>query len=220
MTVWAQGIHEDQNGIKTAASYDDIGDGTDNWFQWVRVADGGDAALGALADAAVEGGATNGSVIALLKGLQKALGVSTDASAPSGNGYVIALLKAIRDTLRLRRPGDSTFVSAAANGANSIAAATMPATASVTNYLTGVEVTGLGATAAGNANLVISGLSGGSRTFMIDVPAGITVGIVPLILRFDPPIPASAANTAIVATLSAFGAGNTTALVNVHGYRV
>ena len=221
MTVWGAGLHEDQNGIKTSQAYGNIGDGTTDWFGYQRIADGGDATQGAKADVAVEGGATSGSLVALLKGLQKALGINTDASTPSGNGYVIPLLKAIRDNLRFRRPSDATMINASSgNVANAAATATMAATASVTNYVNGVEITFAGATAAANVVATISGLLGGTISFICVAPAGATVQGTPIILTFDPPLPASAANTAIAVTLPALGAGNTHACVNIHGFRV
>ena len=221
MTVWGASTHEDQNGIKTTQAYGNIGDGTTDWFGYQRIADGGDATLGAKADAAVEGGATTGSLIALIKGVQKALGINTDASTPSGNGYVIPLLKAIRDNLRFRRPSDATMLnSSSGNVANASAAASLAAAASVTNYLNGVEITFAGATAAANVVATITGLLGGTISFVCVAPAGANLPGTPIILTFDPPLPASAANTAITVTLPALGAGNTHACVNIHGFRV
>lgn len=104
MTIWGTALHEDQNGIKTSGAYGDRGDGVNDWFQWIKATDGGLITVGAKADAAVSGGATAGSVIALLKGLQVAQGISTDAVALAGNGNAIQLLKAIRD---LQGPGSN-----------------------------------------------------------------------------------------------------------------
>jgi hypothetical protein len=221
MTTFSTTIHQDQNGIKTSSQYGDRGDAIDDWFLLMRAADGADSTQGAMADAAVEGGATSGSIVALLKGLQKALGVNTDASAPSGNGYSIPLLKAIRDTLRLRRPSDATWMAATSgNVANTNAVATLAGSASVTNYLSGVEITFCGATGASNVIATITGLLGGTKSFVVAVPAGINTQGESLIIDFDPPLPASAANTAITVTLPALGAGNTHACVNAHGLRM
>lgn len=221
MTAFAEGLNEDTNGIRTSSGFGNRGDGVDDWFEYMRTADGGHATIGAKADAAIQGGATTGSVIALLKGLQKALGINTDAVTPTGDGYVIALLKALRDTLRLKRPSDSTHMNASSgNVANLAAIAAMAASSGVANYCTGFEITYAGATAASNVVATLAGLNGGTISFICVVPAGATVKGDPLLVRFDPPLPASATNTAITLTLGALGAGNTHACVNIHGYRV
>lgn len=90
-------LNNDTNSIQTSSVYGDQGDGSIGWWLWTRARDGADGTIGAKADAAVSGGATPGSMIALLKGLQIALGLSTDASTLTGNGNAIQLLKAIRD---------------------------------------------------------------------------------------------------------------------------
>jgi hypothetical protein len=221
MTVWGAGLHEDQNGIKTSQSYGDPGDGSTGWFGYNKVVDGGDEALGAKADAAVEGGSSDGSLIALIKGVQKALGISTDSSTPSGNGSILTILKAIRDTLRFRRPSDATWLnSSSGNVANSAAVASLAGSSGVTNYCTGIEITFAGATAAGNVVATLAGLAGGTISFICTAPTGATVPGAPIIAQFDPPLPASAANTAITLTLPALGSGNTHACVNIHGFRV
>jgi hypothetical protein len=51
------------------------------------------------------------------------------------------------------------------------------------------------------------------------VPAGVTVGLAPLIVEFPQPLAASGPNTAIVVSFPSFGAGNTNAAVNAHGYQ-
>lgn len=99
-----------------------------------------------------------------------------------------------------------------------VAAATMPAVAAKTNYVTGFEITGGGATAASLIEVVLSGLLGGDTTYVIAVPAGATLGITPLLVNFIPAIPASAVNTAIAITAPSFGAGNTKAMAAIHGY--
>ena len=46
------------------------------------------------------------------------------------------------------------------------------------------------------------------------------IGITPMTVVFNPPLPASAVNTAIVLTLPALGLGNTNAAAVAHGYSV
>lgn len=193
MTVFATSVNEDQNGIKTSGEWLDRGDGVVSWYEWSRVADGGDVTLGKQAD----------------------------TTAPTGSGTVVSILKAIRDTLRFRRPSDSTMIGATSgNVANSAAAATLPAVASVTNFLASFEITFAGATAASNVVATVVGLLGGTRSFICSVPAGVTTQGTPILMRFDPPIPGSAVNTAIIVTLPALGAGNTHACVNISGYKI
>lgn len=104
------------------------------------------------------------------------------------------------------------------NVANATAAATIPAVVGRTGYLTGVELTGAGATAGSVIAFTITGLLGGTTTHIVAIPAGVTTSITPLILVFPIPIPASAVNTAIAASAPAFGAGNTNAAVVLRGF--
>ena len=126
----------------------------------------------------------------------------------------------IVDSTGAEAPLGGTAVGASSgNVANASAAASLAAAAGLTNYVTGADITFAGATAAGVVLATITGLLGGTQTFVVVVPAGATVGGTPLALRFDPPHPASAANTAITVTLPALGAGNTNAAVNIRGIR-
>jgi hypothetical protein len=221
MTTYATTLNEDQNGIKTSSEYLNRGDGTISWYDWARIADGGNAALGAKADAAVSGGATTGSLIALIKGLQLAFGVTTDAGVAVGNAAIIPILKSIRDQMRTGIPTDATPVHASSGAVSATTAtASIAAVSAKTNYVTGIEITGGGATGASVIVATLSGLLGGSHVFAIAVPAGVTLGITPLIVEFTTPIPASTTNTAITIQTPTFGAGNTHAVVNIHGYRI
>ena len=89
-----------------------------------------------------------------------------------------------------------------------------------TVYCSGFEITGGGATGASVVQATITGLTGGTLTLNVPVPAGATLGIQPLVVEFNPAIPASAINTNIVLNLPSFGAGNAHAAGNIHGYRV
>jgi hypothetical protein len=113
--------------------------------------------------------------------------------------------------------GGTAVSASSGNVANASAVATLAAVAAKTNYITGLTITAAGATAAGVVTATITGLLGGTLSYTFAVPAGATLGATPLVLNFIPPHPASAVNTAIVATLPALGAGNTNAVVNVRG---
>ena len=100
------------------------------------------------------------------------------------------------------------------------AAGTRAAVVGLTNFLTGFEVTGGGATGALAIDATITGLLEGTLHFGISVPAGAGLSIAPLLVEFARPRPASAPNTAIVLTVPSFGAGNTIASAAIHGYRL
>lgn len=95
-------------------------------------------------------------------------------------------------------------------------------TASATQraHLDKVIVGGLGATSTGTAVLTIAGAIGDDISFPIVIPAGATVGITPLVLSFDPPLPGSALGDDITVTLASFGTGNTRADLTVIGHLV
>lgn len=218
--------NQTNDGVKTTAyEYDPESLPASPGTKWVHINalfDGAHVSFGKKADAAVEGGATNGTLIALIKGVQKALGINTDAAVNTGNGYINGILKAIRDNLRTGTPGDATsVVVSSGNVAAASAVAAMPATASKTNYVTGIIVTGAGATAASVIQVTLAGLIGGvTATYIMAIPAGVTAAVNPLAIRFDPPIPANAANAAITLTAPSFGAGNTNACAVITGYRI
>lgn len=188
------GLNQDSNGVRTSAEYADRGDGTSQWVHSQRIWDGGDVAQGDRSDAAAVLATADATVIAALKGILRLVGVSTSSQAASAIAH------------------------GSGNVANAIATATLVSAASKRTHLTKVVVHGAGATGASVVALTITGLTGGTRTFNIVVPAGVTTSIVPLILDFEGGFPASADNTPIVASLAAFGAGNTNAGVSVYGY--
>lgn len=116
-------------------------------------------------------------------------------------------------------PNQTTPVSAASAVVSAASAvATIPAVAGKCAYVTGFEITAGGATAAALAEAVLSGIRGGSATYIFGAPAGATLQATPLIVRFEPALPASEINTAIAITLPTLGTGNTKAAVAIHGF--
>lgn len=89
-----------------------------------------------------------------------------------------------------------------------------------TAYLSGFSLTGTGATAASNIVGTISGLAIGTQSFVVAVPAGVNTAINPFIVEFVQPLAASSAGQAISVSFPSFGAGNTNACVNIHGFQV
>lgn len=116
-------------------------------------------------------------------------------------------------------PVGSTPVTASSGQvANAAAVATMPAVAGRLNWCTGFVITAGNATAAAAVAAILAGILGGTLTFIYAVNAA--AGDVPaaLAVSFPTPIRGSAANTAIVLTLPALGAGNAAAAVSIFGY--
>jgi hypothetical protein len=106
------------------------------------------------------------------------------------------------------------------NVAAAVAAATLVAVAQKTAYISGFEVTGSGATAGLPVQVTVTGLLGGTLTYVYTAEAGVLVGNKPLIVEFNPPLPASALNTNIVVSCPSLGAGNTNNTVNAHGFNL
>jgi hypothetical protein len=109
--------------------------------------------------------------------------------------------------------------SSSGNVAAASAVATLAAAAGKTTYISGFDVTGGGATAGSIITATVTGLLGGTQSYNIAVPTGVTLGITPLAVVFNPPFPASAVNTAIVVTVPSLGAGNTNAVANARGFQ-
>lgn len=111
-------------------------------------------------------------------------------------------------------PVHATSGVVAAGAANAV----LPAAAGKITYLTGFEVTGLGATAAATVTVTITTPTVRAN-YTIAVPAGVTTPITPLIVILGTPIPGDAANTAVTVNVPSFGAGNTNVTTNAHGYQ-
>jgi hypothetical protein len=117
-------------------------------------------------------------------------------------------------------PAGATPLHASASGAAASVPATLAAAAAKTTYITKLVVSGGGATAAQITGVSVTGLVGGSATFVLGVPAGVNAAVTPLVLDFNPPVPASAVNTAIVVTANSFGAGNLNSNVEAFGFQL
>lgn len=102
--------------------------------------------------------------------------------------------------------------------ANAAAVATLTGTASTLVHIAGFEITGAGATAGLPVTVTLSGLLGGTRSYIYTFATGALLPNAPLQVVFIPPIPASAVNTPIVLTCPAGGTGNTANVANAHGF--
>ena len=111
----------------------------------------------------------------------------------------------------------TTASSANAAAANNV---TIPAPgAGLTNWVTGFEITGNGATAGSVIAVTLTGVIGGTKTYFLTIPAGAGVSITPLINEFPAPgLPASGPNVAITLNVPSFGVGNTNAAASINGY--
>jgi hypothetical protein len=113
-----------------------------------------------------------------------------------------------------------TAISNGTTVANATLTITLGALPGKTTYVSGFEITGLGATAVTTVTATLATLNGGQTfSYSIAVPAGVTTGIQPVQVQFVPAIPATAVNTVITLTVPAFGAGNTLVCGTLHGWR-
>lgn len=123
--------------------------------------------------------------------------------------------------LNVGYPRDATPLSAGSgNVADAAAVATLAKADEEVVYITGFQVTGAGATAGANVAVTVAGIIGGTRTFIYSAAAGAAVANQPLVVTFDPPLPASGENVDIVVTCPALGTGNTHNAVTAQGFRI
>jgi hypothetical protein len=116
--------------------------------------------------------------------------------------------------------GATSLVAGSGVVAAASAVATLAAAPAKTTYISGLLIAGGGATAALLVDVTIAGLLGGTRTFVHGAAAGVAVKNPDVAVYFDPPLPASAVNTAIVVTCPSLGAGNTKNSVTAWGFQL
>lgn len=116
--------------------------------------------------------------------------------------------------------GATPITNSSGNVANASAVATLSGVANKTTYIAGFQVTGSGATLGLPVTVTVAGLISGTNSYTYCAIAGVLLGNTPLIVKFDPPVPASAVNTAIVVTCPALGSGNTNNTVSAQGYQL
>lgn len=116
-------------------------------------------------------------------------------------------------------PAGAVPVAQSTTTVNTNAVATLPAAVGKTNYVTHLTITGLAPTAAVAIGHNLAGVLGGSVSYYVGLPAG--PGHVPVLdISFNPPLPASAPNTAIVLTANAFGAGSGAQNAAIQGFQL
>lgn len=137
-------------------------------------------------------------------------------SGGSASGELLAtiVLTAGQDPTASQTPAGQN-----SGGANAILTATITPGGGITAFVTTLRILGLGATAATEVQATLAGVLGGTITYPVSVPLGVTVPITPVTDSFGTRgIAGSAAGQAITLTLPAFGAGNTFALASITGY--
>jgi len=105
-----------------------------------------------------------------------------------------------------------------ANVANASAVATLTPLATRTAFISHFRCSGGGSTAAQMSTITVAGPPT-SMIFQMGFVAGVTLVNVPVDYVFDPPVAASAINTAITVTMAAGGAGNTNASCTAEGFQ-
>lgn len=106
------------------------------------------------------------------------------------------------------------------NVAAGVATATLPAAAGKTTYICGFTITSAGSTGAAVVSPTITNTITGTLTFTYTSVAGATLANAPLIVPFNPCVPANAANTTIPVSMPSLGAGNTNTTVNAWGFQL
>lgn len=87
-------------------------------------------------------------------------------------------------------------------------------------YLSGFTITGSGSTAGGVLTVFTGGLAAGTFTYILVIPVGASTSIIPLIVNFPQPLPATSPGIGVSMGFSAFGTGNTNSAVTAHGFYV
>lgn len=118
-------------------------------------------------------------------------------------------------------PAGAIALTSSATGTTGAVVATLAASPGRLTYICGFLFTGTNATAANAATtVVVSGTLGGSLNYgFATLAAAATVPDRPPLIRdYNPCVPASGVNTAIVVTGPALGAGATLVTVEAQGY--
>lgn len=116
-------------------------------------------------------------------------------------------------------PSSATVLHVTTVGAAAALSASLASTASQTTYLQGYAISGGGATAAATLTATISGLTGTNMAVGYFVTTGTTIGSSPVIVNFTRAIPASGTNISVTINLPSLGAGNSSTVLSIFGYR-
>jgi len=126
----------------------------------------------------------------------------------------LALGDAVSFLSNLAPGAGATIVIGVGTGTTGAVSASLAATAGVTNWLTGFDVSAIGGTATIGPITVATLIGSKTLTYQLaSTASGNTLSV-----RFDPPLPASAQNAAITVTTTADGTA-TAVDVNVYGFQ-
>lgn len=148
--------------------------------------------------------------------------IAGSGQAPDGSAYITLtdgagnLVSSLGSSPTSSYPTGATPITASATGTTLATAATLAGVSGKTTYICGFTISGL-ATAAIASPATVTGTITGTMNFLQNV--GTALSGQTLSQTFNPPIPASAANTAIVVTSAAAGVGGVTA-VSAWGYQL
>src|SRR6266496_1633455 len=109
--------------------------------------------------------------------------------------------------------GATPLAISSGNLANGVATATLTSAVGKTAYLSGFEVTGAGATVALPVTVTVVGLLGGTASYTYGAVGGVLLMNAPLVVTYDPAVPASGTNVPVVVSCPALGLGNTNSTV-------
>lgn len=127
---------------------------------------------------------------------------------------------AVNSVLGQLPSGAVQLTAASGNVANATAAATLAASATKKTYIAGFQCTPGGSTGAALVVVTVVGVVTGTMSYVVGTPAGATLIGTPLNVQFNPPVPSSAINTAVVVSMPALGAGNTNAACAAQGFQL
>lgn len=174
---------------------------------------------------AIQGAKTNNNAVPGATNIGALTGLANAAAPTDTEGDLVLLSTDLAGNLRVAPtpyPAAATALTATSGDvANTAAVATLAGTASKTTYITGFSLFPGGATAMGVVVATVTGLISGTLSVLVAATAIATaVNGSPIIVNFPYPIPASAANTAIVVTMPALGTGNLHAVANAQGFQL
>jgi hypothetical protein len=112
-------------------------------------------------------------------------------------------------------------VQVAASSGNVAAATALRSPAGKVTWIAQFQMTTGGSTAVSSVTRTVSpvGSSGATLSYTFSTSATVDAPSNPLTVTFNPPLPANAPNTAIVATCPALGAGNAHASMSAQGFQ-
>ena len=113
---------------------------------------------------------------------------------------------------------NNSISASSGNVGNSTASATLTPSSAQRVFVSGIEITAGGATAAAVVTATLTGLIGGTLSWTFGAPAGVGVPATPLVVPFVTPLQCTALGQAVTLSLPALGAGNTNACVTLHGF--